>query len=84
MPGTRSATLDREQIYRVRFHRDALLAKLRKIAAERDDLYKLLGEYENTGDHDHGRGPIKPYADCPGGDCLVARARKLIEAMDAV
>lgn len=45
-------------------------------------LRKALAEYEATGDHDHGRGPIKPGAPCPGGDCWVARARKLLATLE--
>lgn len=36
---------------------------------------KALRAYEKTGDHDHGAGKLPPGAVCPGGDCLVHRAR---------
>lgn len=42
-----------------------------------------LATYEATGDHDHGRGRIAPGGACPGGDCLVARARALLHGKDA-
>lgn len=38
----------------------------------------LLTAYEDTGDHNHGSGRIAPGVLCPGGDCLVARARAVI------
>lgn len=37
-----------------------------------------LRSYEESGCHDHGRGPIKPGGACPGGDCLVAKARAML------
>jgi hypothetical protein len=43
----------------------------------------VLAAYEATGDHDHGRGPIAPGAPCPGGDCLVTEARRMIAARRA-
>ena len=56
--------------------RDALAAALR-------DLPVILASYEATGDHNHGRGPLPPGAPCPGGDCLVAAARRAIAALGA-
>ena len=46
-----------------------------------DDLPNVLARYEASGDHDHGRGSIKPGEPCPGGDCLVARAREIISKL---
>jgi hypothetical protein len=51
------------------------------------DLRRLLTEYEATGDHDHGRGPIKPGAPCNGylgDDCWVKRARASLAAIEAL
>lgn len=56
--------------------RDALVAALNLI----DRLPELLAAYEATGDHDHGRGRLAAGQACPGGDCLVARARRVIAA----
>jgi hypothetical protein len=42
------------------------------------ELGKALLAYEATGDHDHGNKPLPVGAPCPGGDCWVARARKLL------
>lgn len=42
------------------------------------NLGRALGTYEAMGDHDHGRGVLAPGAPCPGGDCTVHRARKLL------
>lgn len=46
------------------------------------DLRRVLRAYEETGDHNHGRMLI-PGAPCPGGDCWVLRARKLLALMEA-
>lgn len=49
----------------------------------RNALVKALREYELSGDHDHGWGPIKPGGECgPGKDCWVRRVRKAIAAFD--
>ncbi len=53
--------------------RDALEAALRSLPA-------LLVAYEATGDHDHGRGTLRPGAPCPGGDCLIDRVRRMLPA----
>lgn len=47
-------------------------------------LRAALAEYEATGDHDHGNGPIAPGAPCPGRDCWVYKARKLLDHMRAL
>lgn len=47
-------------------------------------LTQLLKAYEATGDHDHGSGPIAPGKPCPGGDCSVTRARRLLAALEYV
>lgn len=39
--------------------------------------------YEATGDHIHGLTRIAIGAPCPGGDCTVVRARRVIAAMEA-
>ena len=44
-------------------------------------LPAILAAYEATGDHDHGRGAIAPGAPCPGGDCLVDKARRILAAL---
>jgi hypothetical protein len=44
-------------------------------------LGRALLAYEGTGDHDHGWNrskPLLPGARCPGGDCLVDKARRLL------
>lgn len=45
-------------------------------------LSEALMSYECTGDHDHGWGEhsrrVLPGAPCPGGDCRVFEARKLL------
>jgi|CXWL01.1.fsa_nt_gi hypothetical protein len=79
--------LEREESDRKREIRE----KERAISAHRDRLHELhealrmiahlpaiLARYEETGDHNHGKGPLSPGAPCPGGDCLVAKARALI------
>lgn len=43
-----------------------------------EEIRLALARYEATGDHNHGRGPINPGAPCPGGDCYVDKARKLL------
>lgn len=48
-------------------------------------LRRLLADYEATGDHDHGRGPIAPGGPCGmGDDCWVRRARAVLAAIDAL
>ena len=56
---------------------DALQAAIRTV----DNLPALLASYEATGDHDHGRGPVLMGRPCPGGDCVAARARAVVEAV---
>lgn len=59
---------------------DALARVLNAI----EGLPEVLAKYEATGDHDHtlhGTRPILPGAPCPGGDCLVDKARKVIAAL---
>lgn len=46
---------------------------------DEQDVRDALRAYENCGDHDHGAGPIPAGTPCPGGDCLVARARAAIQ-----
>lgn len=50
----------------------------RLCTACRNTLREALAAYEATDDHDHGGKKLKPGAPCPGGDCLVAMARKLL------
>jgi hypothetical protein len=64
------------------------LEKRRRVAALDelvDSVARLraaLARYEETGDHDHGRGPIAPDGPCGNGsDCWVARARKALAAI---
>lgn len=59
-------------------HRRALMN-----AIDPEVLKLRLRHYEMTNDHDHGRGPIPSGVECPGGDCLVARARSVLAAMEA-
>ena len=59
--------------------RDALAASL----SFGEHLQELIDRYEATGDHDHGRGPIRGRA-CPGGDCLVHQARQLLDRIRGV
>ncbi len=69
------------EIVRLRF--DALALALKAI----NDLPKLLAAYEETGDHDHshlGNRPVAPGEFCPGGDCNVNRARRIIAALKGV
>jgi hypothetical protein len=59
---------------------DALQRALNTI----ERLPVLLVAYEATGDHDHstsGTRPLAVGAPCPGGDCNVARARRIIDAL---
>lgn len=46
--------------------------------ASRFKLMNRLTEYELTGDHDHGHGPLQPGVTCTGGDCYVAMAREAL------
>jgi hypothetical protein len=48
-----------------------------------DRVRAALVDYEATGDHDHGRGRIAPGAPCPGGDCVVSKARDLLAKIEA-
>lgn len=59
---------------------DALQRALNTI----DALPELLKAYEQTGDHNHGgrRGALGVGEYCPGGDCNVTRARKVIAALN--
>lgn len=60
--------------------RDALVRALNTI----DNLPEILAAYEATDDHDHsvsGNHRIAPGAPCPGGDCLVSKARRIIERL---
>ncbi len=60
---------------------DALVRALNAI----EKLPELLTAYELTGDHDHsmhGTRPLPVGAACPGGDCLVTKARRVIAALN--
>ncbi len=60
---------------------DALQRALNAI----EKLPELLAAYEATGDHDHstlGNRPLPVGAPCPGGDCNVARARRIIATLN--
>lgn len=48
----------------------------------REALLRALATYEKTGDHAHGRKSLAPGAPCPGGDCLVFKMRRAIEALE--
>ncbi len=48
-----------------------------------DRLPAILAAYEATGDHDHDDSPLAPGAPCPGGDCLVSNARRIIAVIAA-
>lgn len=60
--------------------------KIKGLMAERltkatKDLNDALSMYERTGDHDHsvtGSRPIPVGGACPGGDCMVDKARKVL------
>src|SRR6267142_5873177 len=41
-------------------------------------LGDALSAYEATGDHNHNGKPIATGAPCPGGDCIVSKARALL------
>jgi hypothetical protein len=45
-------------------------------------IRKALAEYEATGDHNHWRRPLPPGAPCPGGDCLVSKAREALATIE--
>lgn len=47
-----------------------------------DNLRQLLIAYVATGDHDHGNGPIYGNGPCPGGDCIVSRAKTQLRLID--
>ena len=53
-------------------------ALLKAVADSMEEIQAALRAYEVTGDHDHGAGPICVGGRCSGGDCLVARTRKLV------
>lgn len=66
--------------------RHALLFDLIEHATGRA-LREALAAYEATGDHDHGRGPIRPGEPCNGflgDDCWVKRAREALAAIEAL
>lgn len=66
--------------------RHALLLDLIEHAEGRA-LRDALAAYEATGDHDHGRGPIRPGEPCNGflgDDCWVKRAREALAAIEAL
>ncbi len=84
-PERRTAYLEAKQVHesRLQLARQLQTALLRH--ADGDDcadtrgmLMDALRAYEACGDHDHGNGPIAAGAACPGGDCLVARAREFL------
>lgn len=60
------------------------LELVKKLAAACDyassDIQRMLEEYEATGDHDHGRGPLEPGQPCDTADCVVANARAVLAA----
>lgn len=58
--------------------RQALIDALSTI----DRLSEIVADYEATGDHDHGKGPVIGRT-CPGGDCLVSRARILMARIES-
>jgi hypothetical protein len=66
---------------RKRAAREALADVLRAIRT----LPEALHAYELTGDHNHSWSskskPLAPGAPCPGGDCMVDEARKIIAAL---
>jgi len=78
---------DRERKQAARHKREAMLVKLDRLARTLsmiETLPTILAEYEATGDHDHsmhGTRPLPVGAPCPGGDCLVDKARKVIAAL---
>lgn len=46
--------------------------------AVRKNLRAALEAVEDSGDHDHGSGPIGRGKPCEGGDCLVMKARNIL------
>jgi hypothetical protein len=42
-------------------------------------LSERLLKYEESRDHDHGRGPIAVNRQCAGGDCIINQARQLLK-----
>lgn len=85
--GQKLAREDKERKRAARVAREAMLVKLDRLAnalSTIENLPAILAEYEATGDHDHsshGTRPLLPGAPCPGGDCLVDKARKVIAAL---
>lgn len=70
--------------HQLAYHEDASWQRehlINALLSARRDLVDRLAKYEATGDHDHGRGPIAPGARCPGGDCVVARVRSVLESL---
>lgn len=47
-------------------------------------LRDALRSYEDTGDHNHGRGTIAPGGGCVGGDCIVDRTRKALSYLEKI
>lgn len=78
---------ERDRKREARFKREAVLVRLDELHSALRAIEKLpalLEAYERTGDHDHtlhGTRPLAPGAPCPGGDCLVDKARKVIAAL---
>jgi len=68
-----------------RAQRDALLREL-QVAVSPDVLERKLRSYEQLGDHSHGTGtgPLAPGAECPGGDCVVHRARLVLAFLRSI
>lgn len=79
-----AAAVRRREAQRKREVRDAI-DRLARALDTIEKLPAILAAYELTGDHDHslhGTRPLPPGYQCSGGgDCLVYKARKVIEAL---
>jgi len=66
--------------------RQVARARLLAVVGEaREQLRRELVEYEATGDHDHGSGPIRPGGMCGSGeDCIVGHTRKALAELNAI
>lgn len=85
--GQRLAREERERKRVERQKREAVQVRLDRLVRTLsmiETLPAILAEYEATGDHDHsmhGTRPLPVGAPCPGGDCIVDKARKVIAAL---
>lgn len=52
-----------------------------EVTREWQQLSYLLDEYEKTGDHDHGRGPIVGGSCTYSGECWACATRRALDAL---